>query len=119
MQNNFEISKIEVNKKTYVIKDAIARKAISEIDIAVVITSDIEPTDTTKLWRDSINNTLKYFDGEKWELIVTGTIFELSEIRVKTPPQRTDYKIDEVFDPTGMVVVADYSVGGKIVTKDV
>lgn len=38
------------------------------------IKSDTPPDDKTKLWYDTVNNVLKYWDGEKWVEAYTGDI---------------------------------------------
>lgn len=39
-----------------------------------VIKSETPPDDKTKLWYDTVNNVLKYWDGEKWVEAYTGDI---------------------------------------------
>lgn len=38
------------------------------------IKSETQPDDKTKLWYDTVNNVLKYWDGEKWVEAYTGDI---------------------------------------------
>lgn len=40
---------------------------------------------------------------------------KVSKIEVTTPPQKTTYNSGEIFDPTGMVVTATYSIGDSTV----
>lgn len=58
--------------------------------------------------------TISYADGGVIKTTTQSiTVRYLTGIRITTPPTKTDYRKDDTFDPTGMVVTADYSVGSS------
>ena len=46
-----------------------------------------------------------------------GGSLTLSRLYIDTPPTKTAYKAGETFDPTGMVVKADYALGGVTIVE--
>ncbi|MEA4899333.1 MAG: bacterial Ig-like domain-containing protein [Eubacteriales bacterium] len=58
--------------------------------------------------------TISYADGGVIKMTTQSiTVRYLTGIRITTPPTKTDYRKDDTFDPAGMVVTADYSVGSS------
>lgn len=62
---------------------------------------------------DSVNLTVSYAEIEK-----TINVKVIDKVRtgieITTAPTKTDYRIGEIFDPTGMVVSAVYNDGSKV-----
>lgn len=54
-----------------------------------------------------------------WGTVSGGGSSKLDRIYVDTQPSKTAYKAGELFDPDGMVVKADYAIGGVVITQGV
>lgn len=66
------ISKVNVHGATYDIKDNTARQLISQIDPSAVIANPSAPSDTSKLWRSTLDNKLRYYNGTGWAELGSG-----------------------------------------------
>lgn len=53
-----------------------------------------------------------------WGTVSGGSSLVLDSIKIAAKPTKTAYKAGEVFDPTGMVVTADYSIDNVVIAKD-
>lgn len=115
------------------LKAETAQDAIDELSGSVddlkPILRDSDPTAETvgKLGQHCINTT----KGTEWTCVgINGDVYtwtqggggssavDLVRIKIATPPTKTAYKAGETFDPTGMVVTADYAIGGLVIIED-
>lgn len=109
-------------------QDAIDELSGSVDDLKPIL-RDSDPTAETvgKLGQHCINTT----KGTEWTCVgINGDVYtwtqggggssavDLVRIKIATPPTKTAYKAGETFDPTGMVVTADYAIGGLVIIED-
>ena len=75
----------------------------------VNMVQEIQPSQTIKITVKNSDN-LGYYESLKESIpgLSVETVLGVKSISIKTPPTKTNYDADEVFDPTGMVVEATY-----------
>lgn len=100
--DKFDTSTIEVTAKYADQKTQIAKN--------VTVSPEVLTADTKKV--------IIGYKGKTAEVPVTVTEPKVTKIEITTPPEKTEYKAGEVFNPTGMVVTATYDNGKTAETFD-
>ena len=110
-----------------------AQAAIDELsgsvnDLKPIIRDSDPTTETVGTVGQHCINTTK---GTEWTCVAVNSgvytwtqgnggssVVDLVRIKIATPPTKTAYKAGETFDPSGMVVTADYAIGGLVIIED-
>lgn len=100
--DKFDASTVEVTAKYADEKTQIAKN--------FTVSPEVLTADTKKV--------IIEYKGKTAEIPVTVTEPKVTKIEVTTPPEKTEYKAGEVFNPTGMVVTATYDNDKKAETFD-